>query len=56
MEGTSIITTIGSNLTQMIGWVGQVFTVISENELALFLVTVPVAFVAVKFAKYLLGI
>lgn len=55
-EGTSIITTIGTYFTQMIDWVGDVFEVISGNELALFLICIPVLFVVVKFAKYLLGI
>ena len=56
MEGTSILSTIGASFTQMITWVGDVFEVISGNELALFLVCIPVFFVVVKFAKYLLGI
>lgn len=56
MEGTSILTTIGQYFTQMIAWVGEVFGVIADNELALFLVCVPVLFLVVKFAKYLLGI
>ena len=55
-EGTSIVTTVGSYLTEAIGWVGEVFEVIASNELALFLVCIPVLFVVVKFAKYLLGI
>ena len=55
-EGTSIISTIGNYFTQMIDWVGDVFDVISNNELALFLICIPVLFVVVKFAKYLLGI
>ena len=56
MEGTSIVTTLGGYVTQMLAWVGEVFEVISGNELALFLICIPVLFVVVKFAKYLLGI
>ena len=56
MEGTSIVTTLGGYVTQMLAWVGDVFEVISGNELALFLICIPVLFVVVKFAKYLLGI
>jgi len=55
VEG-SIVTTIGNYFTAMIGWVGEVFEVISTNDLALLLVCIPVLFVVVKFAKYLLGI
>ena len=57
LEGTpTILETIGSLFTQMITWTGNVFSVISGNELALMLVCIPVLFVVVKFAKYLLGI
>ena len=57
MEGaTNIMTTLGTLFTQMITWVGEVFKVISGNELALLLVCIPVCFTAVRFAKYLLGI
>ena len=57
MEGTtSIINTMGEYFSQTIAWVGDVFEVISGNELALYLVCIPVLFVVVKFAKYILGI
>lgn len=56
VDGSSIVTTVGSYLTSAIGWVGSVFDVISQNELALFLVCIPVLFTIVKFAKYILGI
>lgn len=52
----SITDTLGTLFTKMIEWTGQVFTVISGNELALMLVCIPVLFVVVRFAKYLLGI
>lgn len=53
---STIVTQIGGYLTTAIGWVGSVFEVISGNELALFLVCIPVLFTIVKFAKYILGI
>ena len=57
MEGaTNIMETLSSLFTQMISWVGEVFKVISGNELALILVCIPLMFVIVRFAKYLLGI
>ena len=57
LEGTpTILDTIGALFTQMITWTGNVFTVISGNDLALYLVCIPLLFVVVKFAKYLLGI
>ncbi len=56
MEGKSIVETLSSYLTQMIAWVSDVFEVIAGNDLALFLVCIPVGFTVVRFAKYILGI
>lgn len=57
MEGSvDIMETLSSLFTQMITWVGEVFKVIAGNELALILVCIPLMFVIVRFAKYLLGI
>ncbi|MGN0973154.1 MAG: hypothetical protein ACI4OT_00265 [Bacilli bacterium] len=51
-----LLTTLGSVITQLFGYVGNVFTIIEEHPIALIWVAVGLAFVAVKFTKYILGI
>ena len=55
-SSVNILETLGTYFTQMISWVADVFKVIAGNELALFLVCIPVGFTIVRFAKYILGI
>ena len=50
-----LLTTLGSVVTTLIGYVGQVFTIIQDHPIALIWVGAGLAFTAVKFAKYILG-
>ena len=52
----NILSTLGEVFTFLIGKVGQVLTVITENPIALIPVGVVLAYTIVKFALRILGI
>ena len=51
----SLLTTLGQVVTQLINYVGSVWNLISTHPIALIGVGIGLAFTAVKFAKYILG-
>lgn len=53
---TNLLSTLGEVFTFLIGKVGQVLTVITENPIALIPVGVVLAYTIVKFALRILGI
>lgn len=53
---TSLLSTLGEVFTFLIGKVGQVLSVITENPIALIPVGVVLAYTIVKFALRILGI
>lgn len=52
---STVLTDLGSIFTTLISQVGNVFEVIMDYPIALIPVGVGLAFVAVKFTKYILG-
>lgn len=52
---TSLLATLGEVVKTLIDNVGTVFEVIASHPIALIWVGVSIAFVIVKFAKYILG-
>lgn len=51
----SLLSTLGSVVSQLINYVGSVWSLISAHPIALIGVGIGLGFTAVKFAKYILG-
>lgn len=53
---SDVLTSLGSVFTWLVGKVGEVFSVIQTYPIALIPIGISIAFVAIKFAKRILGI
>lgn len=53
---SDVLTSLGSVFTWLVGKVGEVFALIQTYPIALIPIGVSIAFVAVRFAKRVLGI
>ena len=53
---SEVLTSLGSVFTWLVGKVGEVFNVIQTYPIALIPIGISIAFVAIRFAKKILGI